>query len=157
MIARARVTQATLARFRDRPLAYGSADCVRLAAFHLRGMGHRVSLAKAGAYDSFRGALRAIRQAGHPDLMTAVRAQGLLEIPPAATLAGDLLALQGAGPDGEPVEGFPALMIAAGNGRAIGFLTAPDGVVRCGVVQPLEYVTAWRVEPRGAALTRARA
>ena len=47
MVRRRDAAQATLDRFRDRPLRFGAQDCVRLVAFHLRQLGHRPALAKA--------------------------------------------------------------------------------------------------------------
>lgn len=135
LILRRDAAQATLDHFNGQPFAWGKADCVRLGAFHLRQMGRTVSLAKAGSYSSEKGALRALSRTGFASLEAAVDGQGLLRIAPAAALVGDLIGLEGEG-------GWPALCVALGNGRVLGFHT---GQAR--VLKPLLPVIAWRVEP----------
>lgn len=139
--------QATVARFDGRPLAWGRDDCARMAAFHIKRLGHKVSLAKAGSYHSAAGAVRAIRRAGHASLAAAVDAHGLPRIAPARAMMGDLIGLRADGApeaDGPEAggEGWVALMVCLGNGRALGFLEG-----RCGVIQPLEIAIAWRASP----------
>lgn len=137
MIARRDAAQATLDRFVGVPFHWGKADCVRLAAFNLRQLGYRPRLSKGGAYGSFRGAVKALGLAGFADLMAAVDAQGLPRIAPSQALPGDLVALPGE-------EGWPALTVALGNGRVLGWKAdRPD----CGVMQPIEPLTAWRARP----------
>lgn len=131
--------QATLARFDGRRLAWGRDDCARLAAFHLKRLGHKVSLAKAGSYSSLTGAVRAVKRAGYESLAAAVDDHGLARIAPARVLVGDLIGLQA---DSDEGEGWVALMVALGNGRALGFLEG-----RCGVVQPRDIAIAWRASP----------
>lgn len=139
LIRRRDAAQAALDRFQGRPLVWGRDDCIRLAAFALRKMKRRVSLAKAGEIRSAAGALRALRRTGFADLAAAVDAQGLMRIPPAAALPADLIGL----PTDEEGFGY-ALTVCVGNGRVLGFQT---GV--CGVMQPrpegLLNAVAWRV------------
>lgn len=135
--------QATVARFDGRALAWGRDDCARMAAFHIKRLGHKVSLAKAGSYHSAAGAVRAIRRAGHASLASAVDAHGLPRIAPARAMMGDLIGLRADGaPDDASEGGWVALMVCLGNGRALGFLEG-----RCGVIQPLEIAIAWRASP----------
>ena len=91
-----------------------------------------MSLLKAGSYSSARGAARALVRLGVKDLCEAMDLLGLPRIAPAMALPGDIIAL--AGPEG------PALTVAVGNGRVLGFYEAA-GV--CTVLQPHEYLTAW--------------
>lgn len=138
MIMRVEVTQATLDRFIGRPFVWGSADCGQLAAFHLKGMGHRLVLTKWGSYRSALGAAKAMKRAGYADLSAVLDGMGLDRIPPAAVLPGDVLAL----PHEESAV-FEALTVALGNGRVLGFYG--EGAA---VLQPLMFETAWRVPCR---------
>lgn len=131
--------QATLDQFRGKAFQFGRRDCVRMAAAHLRRLGYRIKLPPVDSYRSERSALKALRARGFADLAAAVEAHGLQPIPPAAAVAGDLLLIPGEGGFGG------ALQIALGNGRAAGYHQDAKGVE---VLQPVEYVAAWRVEAR---------
>lgn len=130
---------ATVARYQDRAFGFGKVDCVRLTATHLRNMGYRPSLAKAGSYSSLTGALRALRRTGFASLPDALDGMGLPRIPAAAALVGDVLALPGEG-------GLAALQIVAGNGRVFGFHADSD--VACFIQPQLAQALAWRADPR---------
>lgn len=140
LIRRTAIAQATLDRFKDRPFAYGSADCVQMAAFHLRAMGHQVLLSKGGRYRSGVGAVRALDRAGYRSLSEALDAMALERIAPAAALTGDILSLPQE--EGAPLE---ALAIALGNGRVLGWHADAPGAA---VLQPVMYENAWRVTCR---------
>jgi hypothetical protein len=129
---RVEAVEATIARFKDRPLSYGRDDCARMAAFCLRRLGVKAPLLKGGSYSSKLGAARALKAIGAETLADAVDGVGLPRIAPAMCLPGDILALPA---HDETV----ALMIAVGNGRAFGYF---DGKFQVG--QPLLYVAAWR-------------
>ena len=144
MVRRVEAAQATLDRFRDRPLRLGRDDCVRMVAHHLRKLGYRVKLPAAGSYSTVRAAVKALRARGHASLGDALDALGLDRIAPAAAVAGDILMLPGA-------DQLGALTIALGNGRVVGYHEDAPGAV---VLQPLDYDAAWRVSPRP---TRAKA
>src|SRR3546814_20753490 len=77
MEARRRATQATADRFRDQPFTWGKNDCVRMVAFHLRKLGYRPKLAKAGSYSSALGAKRALARSGFETIGQALDALGL--------------------------------------------------------------------------------
>ena len=135
MLRRVAAAQATLDRFRDRPFAWGSDDCARMAVFHPRQIGLKPRIAKAGSYASMIGARRALARAGFATLAEAVDAQGLLRIPPAAAVVGDLMMVPG-------TEDFGALAVALGNGRVL--MWHEDAAGAC-VCQPVAFVTAWSV------------
>jgi hypothetical protein len=135
LVRRTEITQATLDRFIGKSFAYGRADCVQMAAFHLKAMGHTVLLSKGGQYRSALGAGKAIRRAGYASLAEALDAMGLERIPPAAALPGDIIAI----PTAAKLE---CLMIVLGNGRALGWV---DEVPEASVLQPVMYETGWRV------------
>jgi hypothetical protein len=136
LLRRQQAVQAAVDRFKGQPLAYGKNDCVRLAAFVLRKMGHRPQLAKAGSYSTALGAARALQHAGFEDLAAAVDALGLPRIAPAAAWVADLVLLPAEGPFGG------ALSVAVGNGRVLGYHEDVDGA---DILQPVQYLAAWRV------------
>jgi hypothetical protein len=144
---RAGAAQATLDEWRARPLRLGHADCVRMAAAHLRHLGYRVKLPATGSYRTVRGALSALRRAGYASVQAALDALGLERIAPAAAIIGDIIELECELP------GLPALTVALGNGRVIGF--HPDYPAGAVVMQPLQAIGAWRVEPRLGATVHA--
>lgn len=133
IVRRVAAAQATLDQFQGRPFAFGSDDCARMVVFHLRQFGLKPRIAKAGSYSTLLGARRALARAGFATLADAVDAQGLLRIPPAAAVVGDLLMMPG-------VDDFGALAVALGNGRVLGWHEDAEGAT---VLQPVEFVAAW--------------
>lgn len=129
----------TVAYYEGRPLVWGRTDCSRIIARHLRHMGHKPTLAKAGSYSSLVGAVRALKRTGFASLPEAIDGMGLQRIPPSAALIADILALPG---DGD----LHALQIVAGNGRVWGHHVDSD--VPCFIQPTLDVAIAWRVEPR---------
>lgn len=136
LLRRQHAAQAAVDRFKGQPLAYGKNDCARLAAFVLRKMGHRPQLAKAGTYRTALGAARALERSGFEDLAAAIDAMGLPRIAPAAAWVADLVLLPAEGPFGG------ALSVAVGNGRVLGYHEDVDGA---DILQPVQYLAAWRV------------
>ena len=115
MERRVAAVRLTMSHFAGKPFAWGRTDCAKVAAWHLRQMGHRVSgMGKAGTYKTPLGARRALSRLGHETLTDALGAIGLLEIAPAAALPGDIVVTPG-------TDGFEALTIVAGNGAVLGF------------------------------------
>jgi len=136
-IRRQQATQAAVDRFKGEPWQLGKNDCVRLAAFVLRKMGHRPQLGKAGTYTTGAGALRALNRAGFASLAEALDSLGLERIAPSAAQAADIIMIPGEA----PLDG--ALMIAIGrNGRVLGF---HQDLGTAEILQPVEFVAAWRV------------
>jgi len=137
MVRRAAAARATMERFQGRPFAWGSVDCAKMAAFHLRQMGHHQSLglAKAGTYRSALGARRALARAGYGSVTAAIDALGFGRIPPAAALVGDLVELPGA-------DEISAIAVALGGGRILGFHEDVDGAE---VLVPVAICKAWRI------------
>jgi hypothetical protein len=135
LVRRRDVTQATVAAWKGRKFKLGQADCVRLAADHLRRMGHKVRLPAKGSYGTLIGAQRALAKRGYADLASVLDDLGFERIAPAAARPGDLIAI--------PSEhAIGCLMIAVGNGRTLGFHEDVEGAE---ILQPVEYVGAWRV------------
>lgn len=136
LILRRDAAAATKARFDGRTFKWSSNDCVRMAAFHLRKLGYKPVMPKAGTYHTPLGAMKALRAAGFERLEDALAATGLTPIAPAQALVGDIVALPGEG------DLWPALTVALGNGRVLGFMEG-----RCGVLQPALHMGAWRANP----------
>lgn len=139
MVARRDAAQATLDRFQDVPHAWGRFDCAKMVAFHLRQLGYRVGISKAGQYSNTLSAKRALTRLGWPSLSYAL--DDVLQLPRigfASVLVGDVLQLPSQ-------DGFDALAVALGNGRALGYHPDVAGAV---VVQPIEITAAWRVVPK---------
>lgn len=140
MLVRKRdAAQATLEQWRTRPIKVGSADCVRMAASHLRRLGHKVKLPPAGSYRTLNSAMRKLREAGYPTLAEAIDAMGFERIAPAATTVGDIMLMPSDHPMG-------ALAVVMGNGRILGW--HPDAPQGASVVQPLMMTAAWRIVPK---------
>jgi len=135
LVRRRDATQATVDAWKGKPFRLGYADCVRLAASHLRRMGRKVRLPAQGSYRTLRSAEKELAKRGYADLPAALDDMGLERIAPAAALPGDIIAIPSEHKIG-------CLMVAVGNGRAIGFHEDVDGAE---ILQPVEYVGAWRV------------
>jgi hypothetical protein len=138
MVRRRDAAQATLDRFRDKPLRYSVDDCARMAAFHARKLGHQVKLPPSGSYRTAAGALKQMLRLGYADLEQAVDAHGFERIAPAAAAVGDLVMMPGDA-------GLHSLAVCLGNGRTIGWHVDAPGAT---ILQPIEFVAAWRVEPQ---------
>lgn len=136
---RVAATEATLARFRDQPFAWGRHDCARMVMFHVRQLGWKPRVAKAGSYSTALGARRALARAGFDSLAAAIDAHGLPRIAPARVLVGDLIL---SATDEEQNHGIDVVGIALGNGRVLGWHTEADGAT---ALQPLEILAAWQV------------
>lgn len=138
MIRRVAAAQATLDQFKVRRLRLGLNDCVRMTAAHLRRFGYTVKLPATGAYRSRAKAEQLLADRGYADLGDALDALGLERIAPAAARVGDIVQLPA-------VDALGALTIALGNGRVAGYhADVPKGGAV--VMQPREYVAAWRVK-----------
>ncbi len=136
MIRRQQTAQAAVDRFKGQPWELGKNDCVRLAAFVLRRMGHRPQLGKAGTYTTGTGALRALKRAGYDTLSSALDGLGLERVAPAAARVADIVMIPGEA----PLDG--ALTIAVGNGRVLGF---HEDIGTADILQPVEFLAAWRL------------
>lgn len=133
LLRRQQALAEVMAKWNGIPFVWGRHDCGRLAAAMVKAMGHKLSLAAFGLYESERGALRALKRAGFDGLEAAVDAR-LHRIAPARALIGDIIGLAGEGGT------WPALTLYLGNGAVLGFL---DG--ECTAMRVKEYRTAWSV------------
>lgn len=113
LIRRQRATQATLAKYRPRPLDWKKATtCIHMARFHLRQMGHAVPVLPR--IRGVIGAKRALQANGWATVADMLDAQPMLErIAPAFMRVGDLAVLPG--------EGMDAIVICAGTHKLLGW------------------------------------
>jgi len=149
MVRRVEATQAVVDTWRGRPFVWGTADCARLAAAMLSELGWRPGLARAGFYKGALGAAKAFRKLGFADAADWMDDVGMIRIPPAAALPGDILGFRHAD---QPLG--VGLAVAVGNGRALAFMDNGDGLgPTCHIFPPVMTVEdvdylAWRADPR---------
>ena len=121
LIRRVRAAESAVTRFSGKPFKWGENDCIRLVAHTMRELDLTPNLAAGGFYSTMLGAKRALRRAGHEKLETLIESWGLVPMPSAMTLPGDVVALPG------KEGGWPALAVTLSNGRLLGFLAGADG------------------------------
>lgn len=127
--------EATIARYRDKPFAWGKVDCAKVAAFHLKQLGHKILISKAGSYGSALGAARAIKRMGYSSLAEMADGVGLAAIPYSRMLLGDLAEV-------EADNAIGALGLYAGNGNIFCFHEDHPGLV---TFKPSTILRAWSV------------
>lgn len=130
---RVAATEATFGRFHGQLLVLGKTDCARMVAFHLKQLGFKASLLKAGSYSTPVGARRALKAMGVSSL-SEIMDQHFPRIAPAEARTGDVLC----GPSDDGMGDAMAIRLHREN--ALAFL---NGL--CGEVVISEYVAAWRV------------
>lgn len=115
LIKRQKATAETKAKFAGRDFNWGSVDCAKMVAFHLRRLGHKVPLSKAGNYKTALGAKAALKRLGYANMTEAMDGEGFQRRPsPAFAIIGDVVSLQSDDPIG-------ALGIVLGNGYMLVF------------------------------------
>jgi hypothetical protein len=116
LIRRRRAIAATRKAYEGRAHRFGTVDCVKVGARHVRHMGHKraLGMGKAGSYRSAKGAMVALRRAGFARVADALDRAGFPRIAPAAALPGDLLVAPGS-------HGLDAVMIVIDGHVAMGF------------------------------------
>lgn len=133
-LRRIEATLATKNEFIGRSLDYKAVDCLRIAAFCLRQLGHSKPTKGVRKYSSLLGAVRALKESGFKNLIEAVDDYGLTPIPPALAIAGDIIAYPGV-----DFGGF-SLGVAIGDNKFLGI--APDSVVQTAEIWAASH--AWR-------------
>lgn len=135
MKRRAVAAQACIDRFSGKsydPAAHR--DCAHMVRHALHKLGRRVGQGKLPHYTTEAGGIKAVRKMGFANLIEVLDSFGLERIPPAAALAGDIVALPSEHPMG-------ALAVAVGNGRLLAYLDGEAGAV---IIEPAEMLCAWR-------------
>lgn len=105
-----------------------------MAAFHLKQMGHKPQLAKAGSYSSALTARAALKRTGFDTLAAAIDGLGLPRIAPAEAWVGDIVM-------GDSGDVFGAIGVMLGNGAMIGFHEEAIGAT---VMRQIQLQAAWR-------------
>ena len=127
--------EATMARYRDRPFEWGKVDCARVAAFHLKQLGFKILISKAGAYRSAATAQSALKRMGYVTLAEMADGIGLTPIAWSRMKLGDIAEV--------PSEhSIGSLLLYAGNGNCFGFHQDHPGLV---TLQPTQILRAWSV------------
>lgn len=114
LLKRQKATRATIDHFGNKSFAWGSVDCGKMVAFHLKRLGHTVRLSKAGPYKTALGARGALKRMGYSNLIEAMDGTGLVRIPYASALIGDIVSFASD-------EAIGALGVAVGNGNMLAF------------------------------------
>ena len=135
MIRRVDAAQATLDHWIDRIFKWGSCDCSRIIAWHLRQIDHNAGLMRFGNYRTALGARAALKRGGFKSIEDVLDAMLLPRIAPAYAMVGDIV--RGAGTDS-----FGAFGVMLGNGAMLGFHEDTAGV---SVLRRIELETAWSV------------
>lgn len=121
---RAAATQQTFNAFKGEPFDWRHASCANLLATHLSNMGHPVPpMPPMGTKKAAREALKAM---GASSLLKLPAVLGLEEIAPAKMLVGDIAVLPGEDGRTDGIRG--AIVIAAGNGKFMGWHEAGEGL-----------------------------
>lgn len=128
LLRRQAATNATLTKYRGRPLDFTTADCIRMIRFHLLQMGHKPP--PLPRYRSATGARRALLKVGG---MVALFDSLLPRIPYSRMLDGDIAVMAG-------TDGLEAGVIRAGH-KVIGWHEDRDEMVN---LIPLDIIAAWR-------------
>ncbi|MFK4871675.1 DUF6950 family protein [Novosphingobium sp. ZW T3_23] len=129
--------EATMAKFRSQPFEWGKVDCARVAAFHLKQLGYKIAISKAGRYTTLRGAACALKRMGYSTLAEMADGLGLLPITPARMLIGDLVEIAAEHPIG-------AIGIYSTNGNVFCFHEDHPGLVTL-KPSPKSILRAWSV------------
>lgn len=137
--------QATLDHFRARPFGLADKnDCAHIAAFHLRKLGVRISLAKVGAYKTPLGARAALRRAFKVSSLPELADKLFERIAPANAIVGDLIEFRGLD---SPIG---ALTVYLGNGLVVCYHEDhPEGAITGRIVydEGEAPLGAWRTVP----------
>jgi hypothetical protein len=136
MILRVQNAQLTKGRWIGVPFKWGSADCIQMAAAHLRQNGQDVP--ELPSYRSATGAAKALKAKGYGTIAAALDGYGLERITPASVRVGDILSM-------DADHRLGALVIYLGNDALIGWHEAVRDAV---LMRKLHAQAAWRV-PHG--------
>ena len=131
LIERVEAAQKTVDAFKGRAFEDGKTDCIQLVLRHARHMGKRI---KVPRYGDLKSASNTLRTLGFKTLGEALD-RHFTRIEPSQVLAGDVVEVPGE-------NGFSSLMVAVGNGRALGF---HQDIPHCDILQPLLISGAWRI------------
>lgn len=124
-------TQKTVDTFKGRDFVDGKADCIQLALTHARHMGVKISIA---AYGDNASAAAVLRGLGFTTLGQAMD-HFFTRIHPSQVMVGDFVETPGG-------NGFSSIMVATGNGDAVGF---HESIPFADILHPVMISGAWRI------------
>lgn len=128
---RREATRQTLERFAGYPFAWGEYDCGRMVIHHLRLLGYQID---DGGWTTPMGLRRWLTKQGGTGAACLDGWTGN-RIEPARRIVGDIVQMPTA------LEIIGAFGIALGNGRVLAYL---DGIDGAAVIQPHQFLAAWR-------------
>ena len=131
LVKRMKATQKTVDKFKGRTFKDWSTDCILLAVTHARHMGAKVKMPK---YTDAKSAAAVLKRMGVTTLGGALD-KHFTRIEPHEAMLGDLVEVPG-------TNGFSSIMVAVGNGRAIGF---HEEIPHADILQPVMISGAWRI------------
>ena len=135
LAARRDATRRTVERFAGHPFAWGQYDCGKMVIAHLRLMGRRPVLGPGGSWKTMAGAHRFARRHGGSGSACLDGWMPGSRIIPAHAIIGDIVEMPGEEP-------FGAFGVCVGNGRVLAYHEDAEGAA---IIQPGQYVAAWRV------------
>lgn len=133
LVKRMKFTEQTKEKFFGKPFAWGSCDCGKIAAFHMRKFGWKVP--PTGRYKNLIGARKNLKELGCSTIEQLVTKIGLKEIPASFTMVGDIVSFQSDADTG-------AIGIVIGNGNMLAFHESAIGLA---VVSMTNIDKAWSV------------
>jgi hypothetical protein len=136
MIRRHNAVEKTMRRFGGRAFGIGSVDCIKMARFHLKEMGHK--LPSTGNYKTVAGAVAQLKKQGVRNVAELLD-KFLERIPPAAMTLGDL-AMPPSEPDA-PASKLGTVIIMASGQKFIGWHPDHDNLA---VMNVSQIDAAWR-------------
>lgn len=136
LIRRQRALEKVMKRFGGRPFELGANDCVKLAHFHLKALGHK--LPSTGHYKTAAQAAAALKKQGAKNLEQLLD-KHLERIPPAMMLPGDL-AMPPSDPEA-PASKFGTVMVAITPRKFLGWHPDHESLA---VMELTQIDAAWR-------------
>lgn len=133
MVRRAVLTENTRAKFYGRPFKWGSSDCAKAAAYHLKQFGWKVP--PPGRYATAGGARERLAAMGFETLPDLVASIGMAEMPWSRVLPGDLVSFASD-------HDLGALGIVLGNGLMLGF---HEDAIGMATLRMIDIDRAWSV------------
>lgn len=132
LVQRVAATQKTVDIFKRKNFEDGRFDCIQLMACHARHMGKKIKLPR---YGDAKSAADAMRKMGFRTLSQGMD-KHFRRIERHQVMAADFLETPG-------TNGFSSIMVALGNGRALGF---HESIPHCDILQPVMISGAWRID-----------
>ena len=120
LIRRKQAISLTQEYFLGKPFTWGKYDCIKLARFHAKNMGHK-KLRQIGKYENYSGAIRELKKTGFESIHDLI-SNYFFQIVPAMSLPGDLALLE------SPSDcKMDAIVLCFGQNKFLGFHEEHEG------------------------------